>query len=112
MISVTKIVNTFFENTKQIYFGIGIALLIIITFMIMPIDLYKPYLVTIKLIIVIGLAYLLYKNTIETQEFVSKLKTSLNEKQNEPIKNTIFLSYILSLVIFILLIYVFYGIFY
>ena len=111
MISIAKIVNSFFESTKQIYIGVGISLFVIIIFMIMPINIYKPYLRVVKLIIIVGLAYLLYKNTIETQKLLSNIKTSLNDKQNEPIKNTIILSYTLSLVIFILLVYVFYGIF-
>lgn len=111
MTDITKTFNTFFENTKQVYSGIGISLLIIIIFIIVPLNIYKPYLIIVKLIIVTGLCFLLYKNTLETHNLLKNTNISLNNKLNSPIKNSIILSYVLSLVIFVLIIYVFYGIF-
>ena len=111
MTDITKLFNTFFENTKQVYSGIGISLFIIIIFMIMPLNIYKPYLIIVKLIIIFGLCFLLYKNTLETHNLLKNPNISLNNPLHSPIKNSIILSYVLSLVIFILIIYVFYGIF-
>ena len=112
MTDITKIFNNFFESTRQVYIGVGIALFIIIIFIIMPLNIYKQYLIIVKLIIVTGLCYLLYKNTLETHMLLKNIDISLNDAQNAPIKNAIILSYILSFVIFVLIIYVFYGIFY
>ena len=117
----------FFERTKQLHILLSIALLLIIIIIVAPIG--KGFVrYSGQVVIVVILIYILFKNFIETHNFVLvqkemekdrlKKKDEIEEKENiitddimTDIKNNTLASYILCGFILILLLYVIYSTF-
>lgn len=106
---MNKQFQDFFDKTNQIHVLLSVALLCIIITFVAP-----PALNYISKPVVIGLlSYILYKNFIETRHF-SKFHKQMNKdnKDNKDtlreMKTNILASYVLSLFILVLLLYVVY----
>jgi hypothetical protein len=124
---MNKQLQYFFERTKQLHILLSIALLLIIIIMVAPIG--KGFMrYSGQVVIVVILIYILFKNFIETHNFVLvqkemekdrlKKKDEIEEKENiitddimTDIKNNTLASYILCGFILILLLYVIYSTF-
>jgi len=104
--------KNYFDNTKFICVTITISLLLILFSIIIPINIYKPLLILIKLLVIYILSVALYKNTIETNTLVNNIDDVFKDPRLSSIKNNMILSYVLSFVIFILLFYIGKSIFY
>ena len=124
---MNKQLQYFFERTKQLHILLSIALLLIIIIIVAPIG--KGFVrYSGQVVIVVILIYILFKNFIETHNFVLvqkemekdrlKKKDEIEEKENiitddimTDIKNNTLASYILCGFILILLLYVIYSTF-
>ena len=133
---MNKQLQYFFERTKQLHILLSIALLLIIIIIVAPIG--KGFVrYSGQVVIVVILIYILFKNFIETHNFVlvqkemekDRLKKKEEKKDKEEddddddkdeiitddnmidIKNNTIASYVLCVFIFILLVYVIYSIF-
>jgi hypothetical protein len=125
---MNKQLQYFFENTKQLHILLSVALLLIIIIMVAPVgNGFVRY--SGQVVIIIILIYILFKNFIETHNFVlvqkqmekDRLKKKDTDETNPEdkltdanmldIKNNTLASYILCGFILILLIYVIYSIF-
>ena len=125
---MNKQLQYFFENTKQLHILLSVALLLIIIIMVAPVG--KGFVrYSGQVVIIIILIYILFKNFIETHNFVlvqkqmekDRLKKKDTDETNPEdkltdanmldIKNNTLASYILCGFILILLIYVIYSIF-
>jgi Ca2+/H+ antiporter len=111
---MNKQLQSFFENTKQLHILLSIALLLIILTMVAPIG--KGLVrYTGQTIIIALLMYILFKNFIETHNFVLVQKNMKNDKKTETedqlldLKNNSLASYVLCGFILVLLIYVIYS---
>lgn len=108
--NINQSLNNFYNNTKNIYMGIGLTLFLIIIFIILPYNVNKLYSILSKIIIIIILCFLFYKNNQETHKLFKKYNSS--NKKDSSIQNSIYFSYTMSLTLFILIFYIFYIIFY
>jgi hypothetical protein len=105
-------IKNYFDNTKFICITITISLLLIIFSIIMPLNIYKPLLIIIKLFIIYILMIALYKNTIETNNLINNIDDIFKDPSLSSIKNNMIISYILSFVIFVLVLYIIKSLFY
>ena len=129
---MNKQLQYFFENTKELHILLSISLLLIIIIMVAPIG--KGFVrYSGQVVIVVILIYILFKNFIETHNFVlvqkemekDRLKKKEDKEKNDDddkddiitddnmldIKNNTLASYVLCVFILILLVYVIYSIF-
>jgi len=118
---MNKQLQNFFDNTKQLHILLCIALLLIIILIVAPIG-YGVITFSGQMIIIVLLAYILYKNFTETHNFVlvqKKMEKDRKKSKNEDltdevmldIKNNTIASYVLCVFILLLLLYVIYSLF-
>ena len=125
---MSKQLYKFFANTKQVHIGLSIALLLILIFMVAPLNLGHTTIKIGQTIIVGILTYIIYLNFTETRIFAQtenkkgkedkegKNKDKDKDKDNEisltlDTKHNILLSYTLSGFMILLLLYVVYSMF-
>lgn len=93
----------YLDNSKFICISLIFSLLLIIFSIVIPLNIYKPLLIIMKLFILYILIITLYKNTIETNNLVNNIDNIFKDPRLLSIKNNMIMSYILSFVIFILI---------
>jgi len=103
---MTYNITTYFDNTRNICMYIAFSLVLIIFFFIVPINIFKPILILIKLLIIFILSISLYKNTSESITAMKNLNNLLDDESQVSMRNNILMSYLLSVIIFILIIYI------
>lgn len=124
---MSKQLYKFFANTKQVHIGLSIALLLILIFMVAPLNLGHTTIKIGQTIIVGILTYIIYLNFTETRSFAEtenkkkgkedkEGKNNDKDKDNEvsltlDTKHNILLSYTLSGFMILLLLYVVYSMF-
>jgi DNA integrity scanning protein DisA with diadenylate cyclase activity len=124
---MSKQLYKFFANTKQVHIGLSIALLLILIFMVAPLNLGHTTIKIGQTIIVGILTYIIYLNFTETRIFAQtenkkkgkedkEGKNNDKDKDNEvsltlDTKHNILLSYTLSGFMILLLLYVVYSMF-
>ena len=125
---MSKQLYQFFANTKQVHIGLSIALLLILIFMVAPLNLGYTSIKIGQTIIVGILTYIIYLNFTETRAFAQKEKktntatataTDANPDNASNMdgslildtKQNVLLSYTLSGFMLILLLYVVYSMF-
>ena len=97
-------ITTYFDNTKDICIYIAISLLLILFSCIAPINIYKPILILIKLLIIFILSFSLYKNTTESITAMKNINNFFDGVDQSSMRNNILMSYLLSVIILFLII--------
>lgn len=104
--------HIFADNTKLVSLIIGISLLLIIFTSITSFNTGSINNTIGKLIAISLLSYAFIKNCKETTKLVNDIPDLFSNSQLSNIRNNTILSYILSISILILIIYIFYTIFF
>lgn len=102
--------HTFANNTKQTCLVTAISLFSLLVVMIAPINIGKMYLITSKIIIIFMLGYIFLRNCKETNKLISNIPELFSDQQFSSVKTNTILSYILSISILVLIIYITYTI--
>jgi hypothetical protein len=100
----------FVDNTKFICIIIGVALLVTVFTTIAPVNLGSINISIGKLIAIILLMYAFLKNCKESTNLVNTIPDLFSNPKLNNIKNNTLLSYILSVTILVLIIYISYTI--
>lgn len=103
--------KNYFDNTKFVCMTITLSLILTIFFVLIPFNIYKPFAIVIKLLIIYILGVALFNNTQNTQKVVKNFKNLLDNVDFEPIRTNMIMSYVLSFVLLILILYVIKSIF-
>ena len=104
--SSSLMIIEFAKSTQNVCMCVGLSMLLIICFMISPLNSFMLSSIFGKVIILTLLGYILYYNTIQTNKFSKNFNVNIwnqNEKWN-PIKTNIICSYIFSLFVLVLII--------
>lgn len=102
--------HTFANNTKQTCLVTALSLFSLLIIMIAPINVGKLYKLIGKILVITMLGYTFLRNCKETNRLVSTIPELFSEQQHSTIKTNTILSYILSISIFVLIIYITYTI--
>ena len=106
MSSSSLMIIEFTKSTQNVCMCVGLSMLLIICFMISPLNSFMLSSIFGKVIILTLLGYILYYNTIQTNKFSKNFNVNIWD-QNEnwkPIKTNIICSYIFSLFVLVLII--------
>ena len=104
--SSSLMIIEFAKSTQNVCMCVGLSMLLIICFMISPLNSFMLSSIFGKVIILTLLGYILYYNTIQTNKFSKNFNVNIwdqNENWN-PIKTNIICSYIFSLFVLVLII--------
>ena len=102
--------HTFADNTKLVCTIIGLALLVIVFTTIAPSNIGRINIGLGKVIAIILLCYAFFKNCKETTQLIKNIPDLFSNPEMYKIRNNTLLSYILSVSILILIIYIGYTI--
>lgn len=102
--------HTFADNTKQTCMVTALSLFALLIIMIAPINVGKFYILIGKLLVITMLGYTFLRNCKETNRLVSNIPELFSEQQHSTMKINTILSYILSISILALIIYITYTI--
>jgi len=106
---MSKQLHTFYDKTKQVHIYLSIGLIFILFFMIAPLGLKRSTVNFGQFIIILILSYTLFCNLTETRNFDLNEQKQQNKDKDMDMKNNIMLSYLLSFVLLLLIIYVIYS---
>jgi uncharacterized membrane protein len=94
------------DPTKNIYIYSFVSLLLIVIFMLTPLNNYYNLSFFMKIIISLILGYTFYLNTLQIKNFYSSSFNPNNEMYKKYKNANIFFSYIFSLLLFVLLCFI------
>ena len=104
--SSSSMIIEFTKSTQNVCMCVGLSMLLIICFMISPLNSFMLSSIFGKVIILTLLGYTLYYNTIQTNKFATNFNVNIwDQTENwKPIKTNIICSYIFSLFVLVLII--------
>jgi Ca2+/Na+ antiporter len=104
--SSSLMIIEFTKSTQNVCMCVGLSMLLIICFMISPLNSFMLSSIFGKVIILTLLGYILYYNTIQTNKFSKNFNVNIWEQNKNwnPIKTNIICSYIFSLFVLVLII--------
>lgn len=101
--SSSSVVIAFAKTTQNVCICLGISILLIIVFMMTPLNTILLSSVISKIIILILLGYTLYYNTTKTQQFASQFNVTLTNGDWNSVKTNVVCSYIFSVFLLMLI---------
>lgn len=102
--------HTFADNTKQTCFVTALSLFVLSVIMIAPINVGKFYIIIGKILVISMMGYIFLKNCKETNRLISTIPDLFSNELHSTMKINTILSYMLSISILILIIYITYTI--
>ena len=102
--------HMFADNTKQTCGIITLSLFIILILLVTPFNAGRMYIIISKILVIIMLLYTFLRNFKETNRLVKNIPEIFSNQQFSSIKNNMLLSYILTISIMVLIIYIVYTI--
>ena len=103
----TQLIIEYSKSTKNVCMCLGIAAILIILFMLSPLNTFMLSSMFGKAVILVLLVYMIYYNLKQTNVFANKFNISFTDGTWNPIKTNIACSYAFSVFIFILMVSVF-----
>lgn len=100
----TPLIVEFAKSTQNVCLSIGISILLIIIFMMSPLNTFLLSSIIAKIVILIVLGYTIYYNVIQTQQFANKFNISVYSSDNgwSIVNTNVLCSYIFSLFLVVL----------
>lgn len=95
--SSTLIIIEFAKATQNVCLCLGVSVILIILFMITPLNTFILSSIFGKVIILSLLGYTLYYNTQQTNKFVNKFNINLWNDNWNPLKTNVLCSYVFSI---------------
>lgn len=102
--SVTLMIIEFSKSTQNVCMCLGLSVILIMLFMLTPLNTFMLSSIFGKVIIFILLGYTLYYNTQQTNKFVNNFNVNLLDDSWSPLKTNVLCSYIFSIFLLALII--------
>lgn len=102
--SATLMIIEFSKSTQNVCMCLGLSVILIMLFMLTPLNTFMLSSIFGKIIILSLLGYTLYYNTRQTNKFVDNFNVNLWKDNWSPLKTNVLCSYIFSLFLLTLII--------
>jgi len=105
----TSLVMQYAKSTQNICLYLGVAGLLIIIFILSPLNSFFMASVIGKALILSLLGYMMYYNIQQTNQFANNFDITFNDVSWGPVKTNVLCSYVYTVVLFFLTVSVFYA---